>query len=73
MMSLDPVVDPDGNTYERIDIEKWVKKNHTSPLTRTPLNIDQLYTNRKLKYVVTVWKKKFEYSNEPEKKRAKLF
>ena len=28
----DPVVDPDGNTYERSAIEDWLARNATSPI-----------------------------------------
>lgn len=44
----DPVVDPEGNTYERSAILDWLSRNATSPLTRNPLRIDQLVPNRAL-------------------------
>ena len=28
----DPVIDPDGNTYERVAIENWIKDHSTSPI-----------------------------------------
>jgi len=34
---VDPVIDPEGNTYERSAIEDWLSKNQTSPITRNPL------------------------------------
>merc|ERR1712183_490655 len=41
-----PVIDIEGNTYERIAIETWLKNNNTSPITRSELpSIDKLYQN----------------------------
>jgi Mg-chelatase subunit ChlD len=44
----DPVVDPEGNTYERAAIEEWLTRNQTSPVTRNPLQANQLVVNRAL-------------------------
>jgi hypothetical protein len=41
-----PVMDPDGYTYERSAIVKWVTRNGTSPMTREPLRVHQLIPNR---------------------------
>jgi hypothetical protein len=30
----DPVIGPDGYTYERKPIEEWLTKNNVSPVTR---------------------------------------
>ena len=64
-MSLmkDPVMDPDGFSYEREAIEKWIKKNGTSPMTRRPLTLEELKPNRALKDAIEeeyVKKKKTE-------------
>ena len=48
----DPVIDPEGNSYERSAIEKWLDMNKTSPLTRSPLNVKDLVTNRALKDMI---------------------
>jgi len=40
-----PVIDPEGNTFERVAVETWIEKNESSPLTRTPLSIKDLYPN----------------------------
>eukprot|EP00012_Vannella_robusta_P012505 CAMPEP_0206205688 /NCGR_PEP_ID=MMETSP0166-20121206/14400_1 /ASSEMBLY_ACC=CAM_ASM_000260 /TAXON_ID=95228 /ORGANISM="Vannella robusta, Strain DIVA3 518/3/11/1/6" /LENGTH=667 /DNA_ID=CAMNT_0053625817 /DNA_START=1 /DNA_END=2001 /DNA_ORIENTATION=+ len=45
----DPVVDKEGNTYERRAIEEWLQLNSTSPITRSPLLIQDLAPNRALK------------------------
>ncbi|GMI27994.1 hypothetical protein TrRE_jg3120, partial [Triparma retinervis] len=42
----DPVIDPEGNTYERSAIEEWLKEHSTSPITRSPLSLEQLAPNR---------------------------
>lgn len=44
----DPVIDPEGNTYERRDIVQWIKDNGKSPLTNSALKVDQLYDNTTL-------------------------
>ena len=48
----DPVSGPDGYTYERNQIEIWLKKNGTSPITRQPMNISDLVINRTVKDTV---------------------
>lgn len=45
----DPVVDREGNSYEREAIERWLQRKHTSPVTRRPLNTGDLIPNRALK------------------------
>ena len=42
----DPVITPDGYTYERTELEKWIRQNGTDPMTRNPLDISQLVVNR---------------------------
>jgi uncharacterized protein YegL len=48
----DPVSGPDGYTYERDQIETWLRKNGTSPMTRQPMNISDLVINRTVKDTV---------------------
>lgn len=48
----DPVIDPDGNSYERSAIENWLRTNTTSPITRQPLQIADLRPNRALKTAI---------------------
>lgn len=52
----DPVSDPEGNSYERIAIIKWLKQSATSPLTRTRLTIKKLKYNRKLREEIKIYK-----------------
>jgi len=45
----DPVVDPEGNSYEKSAILDWLSRDATSPITRTPLRANQLTPNRVLR------------------------
>ena len=43
---FDPVVPQDGNTYERLAMEEWLKHHNTSPLDNiTPISVDRLHVN----------------------------
>ena len=42
----DPVITPDGYTYERKELERWIRQNGTDPMTRNLLEISQLVVNR---------------------------
>jgi hypothetical protein len=44
----EPVIDYEGNTYEKSAILNWLQINNTSPITRNPLRADQLVPNRAL-------------------------
>lgn len=48
----DPVCTPDGNTYDRGNIVEWINRNHTCPLTRSPLRINDLVPNKSLKGMI---------------------
>ena len=41
---IDPVIDPEGNSYEKEAIIEWLSRSQTSPVTRTRLTVDQLVT-----------------------------
>jgi Mg-chelatase subunit ChlD len=45
----DPVSEPDGHTYERDAIMKWLSKNMTSPMTRKPLYKKDMKDNISMK------------------------
>jgi len=45
----DPVIAEDGHTYEKVNIETWVRKHGTSPITRETISPSILITNRVLK------------------------
>jgi hypothetical protein len=44
----DPVIDPEGNSYERAAIQEHLRRHPSSPITRTPLTPHQLAPNRAL-------------------------
>lgn len=48
----DPVIDPEGNSFERVAIISALKKNPKSPITRTPLDPKKLVENRALKQTI---------------------
>eukprot|EP01118_Nematostelium_gracile_P010580 TRINITY_DN3664_c0_g1_i1.p1 TRINITY_DN3664_c0_g1~~TRINITY_DN3664_c0_g1_i1.p1 ORF type:complete len:804 (-),score=283.41 TRINITY_DN3664_c0_g1_i1:97-2508(-) len=48
----EPMVDKEGNTYEKKAIEQWLQKDPTSPITRTPLALKDLVPNRALKEII---------------------
>ena len=53
---VDPVMDREGNTYERSAIMKWLSQGHTtSPLTRNYLDVSHLTTNRALKDAIEAY------------------
>lgn len=56
-MMTDPVIDPEGNTYERKAIETWLLNTPQSPVTRTPLSSHQLVPNRALCDSICEWKR----------------
>jgi ankyrin repeat protein len=37
---VDPVIAPDGQTYERSAILRWINQNHTSPMTGASMNAE---------------------------------
>ena len=46
------MIDREGNTYERIAIEEWIRAHGTSPITRSRLSVSELTPNRNLKDVI---------------------
>lgn len=46
---VEPVIDYEGNTYERNAILTWLKDHDTSPVTRNPLTINNLIPNRAIR------------------------
>jgi hypothetical protein len=66
-----PVIDPDGNTYERVAIEKWIQVNGKSPVTRTPLTVDQLYPNHAISDLLDIEKNRSENTMHPSIRKFK--
>jgi hypothetical protein len=48
----DPVIAPDGYTYERSAISQWLSSNAISPMTRIPMTISDLVPNRALQSTI---------------------
>ena len=44
----EPVIDPEGNTYEKSAILEWIAYYNNSPITRRPLSAECLVPNRAL-------------------------
>eukprot|EP00291_Cryptomonas_curvata_P000408 CAMPEP_0172194276 /NCGR_PEP_ID=MMETSP1050-20130122/25480_1 /TAXON_ID=233186 /ORGANISM="Cryptomonas curvata, Strain CCAP979/52" /LENGTH=86 /DNA_ID=CAMNT_0012870045 /DNA_START=239 /DNA_END=495 /DNA_ORIENTATION=+ len=51
----DPVIDPEGNSFEREAIERWLRTHNTSPITRSRLTPDRLAANRALREAIEEW------------------
>lgn len=49
---IDPVIAPDGITYERINITNWINQHHNSPMTRQQMSTGSLVPNRALKELI---------------------
>jgi hypothetical protein len=62
---VDPVIDPEGNSYERSAILAWLDINKVSPITRNPLKKDQLITNRSLRNSIGEYKSGNKINNVP--------
>lgn len=63
-----PMVDYQGNTYEKDNIFEWLSRNNTSPITRDPLLVSQLSLNRALRDAIEEYKIK---NNIPLQPRVK--
>jgi len=47
----DPVIDPDGNSYERSAIESWLKEYSTSPIVSIFLKINYFFHQILRRYI----------------------
>mmetsp|Transcript_9257 Transcript_9257/g.11961 ORF Transcript_9257/g.11961 Transcript_9257/m.11961 type:complete len:766 (+) Transcript_9257:83-2380(+) len=63
----DPVMDPEGNSYERFAILKWLEDHSTSPITRSHLRKEDLVPNRALKDLLNCSDEKTELKNNGKK------
>lgn len=52
----DPVVTPEGHSFERSAIETWLQQNSVSPITRTPLTSEMLAPNFSLRSAIEEWR-----------------
>jgi len=65
----DPVIDHEGNSYEKNAIVEWLTKNETSPITRNPLKLDQLSPNRALKDLIEEMERTTITAEQSKKKK----
>ena len=52
-----PVITPDGNTFDKKYLLKWVNKNKNCPLTRQKLDISSLIPNKAIKICIDYYRK----------------
>uniref|UniRef100_A0A6B2KYL0 VWFA domain-containing protein n=1 Tax=Arcella intermedia TaxID=1963864 RepID=A0A6B2KYL0_9EUKA len=65
---MDPVVDGEGNSYERAAITEYLEKHQTSPITGRPLKAKELKPNRALKELIEGYRK--DCGGKVEEKRV---
>ena len=67
----DPVVAADGHTYNRFDIENWLKQHNTSPLMNEPLEHKILISNVAIRRQIIAWREEHCLPALPFAKPAK--
>ena len=70
-LMLEPVMDREGNTYERTSIEQWLNKHNTSPITRNFLTVNHLVVNRALVDLIGLELKR--RGDQPELEKRKVW
>lgn len=68
---FDPVIDPEGNTYERVAAENWISVNGNSPVTRSTLTVEELYPNHVIRRLLEEEKNKSDDTMHPDIRRWK--
>lgn len=70
---FEPVLDAEGNTYERAALFQWLEQNPTSPISRQPLNQRMVVSNNALRETIHefmgdswVLQKSAEKENQPQ-------
>lgn len=56
---VDPVIAKDGRSYERVAITTWLRNHKASPMTRQPLDAEQLTPNLSLRHCIENWRQKY--------------
>lgn len=56
----DPVITPTGVSYEKANIEAWLKKKEVDPLSKKRLTVNDLIPNRSLKEAIEEFMKKLK-------------
>jgi hypothetical protein len=66
-----PVIDPEGNTFEKAAILNWIRANGNSPITRSSVNAKDLYPNHAIAELLNQEKGKSEDSIHPSIRKWK--
>jgi len=67
-----PVIDKDGNTFEKVAVENWIVVNGKSPVTRNPMSLEDLRPNRAVEDLLEEEKSRSDDSIHPSIRRFKL-
>ena len=67
----EPVIDPEGNTFEKMAVENWIRVNGSSPLTRTSLTTEDLRPNNALHDLIDEERARSDESIHPSIRRWK--
>lgn len=70
-LMVDPVITPEGFSYERDAIENWITVNRCSPMTRNEMSVSQLRENNALYELIQEEKDRTEESLHPSIRRWK--
>lgn len=62
----DPVILPDGHSYDRAALIKWLQVNNTSPATRQVVSLDDIRPNWMLRNLIR------QYNQKKDRKEQKL-
>lgn len=54
---VDPVMTPNGNSYQRESIVDWINATHKDPQTNATISVDELVPNYALKSLIENWQK----------------
>ena len=68
----DPVIDSEGNSYEREYIIDWLKTNDTSPYTRNKIYASGLIPNRALKRCIEEFKLKHPIDKKEKSQKTHM-
>ena len=68
----DPVIDSEGNSYERAYIIGWLKTNDTSPYTRNKIYASGLIPNRAMKRCIEEFKLKHPIDKKEKSQKTHM-
>ena len=64
----DPVITADGHTYERANIEGWLRNSSMSPMTGAPLANKNLIPNIGLRQTIEEWREQQDARRKDDRK-----